>query len=90
VERLTDYIKTTVQREEGKVSRSDLDLMKYFKMPNLGLIVDPTTIVDCHGRVLVWYLPDIMIDRMVLKSHFLSVLTNESSIHSRISLRRRN
>src|SRR5580704_7253237 len=66
VERLADYIKNTVQKEGAKTSKSNLDLPKYFKMPNLGEVVDPATVIDRHGRILLWYLPDIIIERLVI------------------------
>ncbi|KAI6032280.1 hypothetical protein BKA83DRAFT_4488876 [Pisolithus microcarpus] len=33
---------------------------KYFPYPQWGHISDPATVLDVHGRVLVWYLPGIM------------------------------
>jgi hypothetical protein len=41
-------------------------LAKYFKTPSFGHILEPTTFVDKHGRILAWYLPEILVpDRMV-------------------------
>lgn len=41
-------------------------LAKYFKTPSFGHITEPTTFVDKHGRILAWYLPEILVpDRMV-------------------------
>ncbi|KAI6010014.1 hypothetical protein EDC04DRAFT_2610420 [Pisolithus marmoratus] len=37
-----------------------MDKTKYFPHPQWGHISDPTTILDVHGRVLVWYLPGII------------------------------
>ncbi|KAI6014688.1 hypothetical protein EDC04DRAFT_2903993 [Pisolithus marmoratus] len=36
------------------------DKTKYFPYPQWGHISDPATVLDVHGRVLVWYLPGIM------------------------------
>ncbi|KAI6096116.1 hypothetical protein EDD17DRAFT_1767742 [Pisolithus thermaeus] len=36
------------------------DKTKYFPYPQWGHISDPATILDVHGRVVVWYLPGIM------------------------------
>jgi hypothetical protein len=30
-------------------------------MPNLGLITDPTMILDSYRQILVWHLPNILI-----------------------------
>ncbi|OJA15212.1 hypothetical protein AZE42_13751 [Rhizopogon vesiculosus] len=35
-------------------------LAKVFEMTKLGRISEPATIVDIHGKILVWYLPNIM------------------------------
>ena len=35
----------------------DRKLMSGFPTPELGPFKKPTTQVDCHGRILVWYLP---------------------------------
>ncbi|KAI6126956.1 hypothetical protein F5141DRAFT_1060598 [Pisolithus sp. B1] len=40
--------------------RNVKDKTKYFPYPQWGLISDPATILDVHGRVVVWYLPGIM------------------------------
>ncbi|KAI6011636.1 hypothetical protein EDC04DRAFT_2609807 [Pisolithus marmoratus] len=37
-----------------------IDETKYFPHPQWGHISDPATILDVHGRVLVWYLPGII------------------------------
>jgi hypothetical protein len=65
VDRLAEYVKTSVELELDKPSKSNKSLPKYFKMPNLGMITHPMTILDCHGRILVWQLPDILIGRLV-------------------------
>jgi hypothetical protein len=32
-----------------------------FKNPNLGVLGTPVTIVDRCGRILIWYLPNLML-----------------------------
>jgi hypothetical protein len=42
-------------------------LAKYFEEQNLGEREDPCSIMDKHGRILVWHLPDILAhDRVVI------------------------
>ncbi|KAI6000442.1 hypothetical protein EDC04DRAFT_2908791 [Pisolithus marmoratus] len=36
------------------------DKTKYFQHPQWGHISDPATVLDVHGRVMVWYLPGII------------------------------
>ncbi|KAI5996084.1 hypothetical protein EDC04DRAFT_2612857 [Pisolithus marmoratus] len=40
--------------------RNVADKTKYFPYPQWGHISDPVTVLDVHGRVLVWYLPGII------------------------------
>jgi hypothetical protein len=63
-DRLSDSVKSSVEME-GHTSSSNSRLPKYFKLPNLGRIEQPSMIVDRHGKVLVWYLPGILIGRLV-------------------------
>ncbi|OAX34287.1 hypothetical protein K503DRAFT_785883 [Rhizopogon vinicolor AM-OR11-026] len=46
--------------KNGRESKQHEKLRKYFLVSPLGKISVPTTIVDNHGKILVWYLPDIM------------------------------
>ena len=38
----------------------DSNLMSRFPTPELGPYERPTTVVDCHGQILIWYLPGIL------------------------------
>ncbi|KAI6102310.1 hypothetical protein EV401DRAFT_1893973 [Pisolithus croceorrhizus] len=44
----------------AELKRNVGDKTKCFPYPQWGLISDPATILDVHGRVVVWYLPSIM------------------------------
>jgi hypothetical protein len=41
---------------------------KYFTGANLGLIAKPTTVVDLHGKILMWYLPGLLLPHRVVRS----------------------
>ncbi|KAI6098640.1 hypothetical protein EDD16DRAFT_1527140 [Pisolithus croceorrhizus] len=70
---LTSVLRGSPLTPSSVIQRSDLqkprfaepkrnveDKTKYFPYPQWGLISDPATILDVHGRVVVWYLPGIM------------------------------
>jgi hypothetical protein len=40
---------------------------KYFQSVNLGFITKPTTVVDVHGKILVWYLPGLLLPHRVVR-----------------------
>ncbi|KAI6016328.1 hypothetical protein BKA83DRAFT_4497951 [Pisolithus microcarpus] len=44
----------------AELARNVADKTKYFPYPQWGHISNPATVLDVHGRVLVWYLPGIM------------------------------
>ncbi|KAI5982501.1 hypothetical protein EDC04DRAFT_2616638 [Pisolithus marmoratus] len=44
---------------------------KYFQYPQWGHISDPETVLDVHGRVMVWYLPGIIPPQRVVKQSLL-------------------
>jgi hypothetical protein len=46
-------------RADGDTSTEDANLAKYFKNPQLGDLDEPATILDRHGHIMVWYLPQI-------------------------------
>lgn len=50
----------------GHISQNESDLSKYFKPYQLGRFQKvPKTVVDLHGKILLWYLPDIFQPRVV-------------------------
>ncbi|KAI6117023.1 hypothetical protein EDD16DRAFT_1520223 [Pisolithus croceorrhizus] len=44
------------------------DKTKYFQYPQWGHISDPATVLDVHGRVMLWYLPGIISPDQVRKN----------------------
>jgi hypothetical protein len=41
---------------------------KYFAKVEMGKITSPTTVVDVHGKILMWYLPDLLLSHRVVRS----------------------
>jgi hypothetical protein len=66
-DRFAEKVKTTVEKE-GETSASNVALEKYFKSTALGTLRHPTVIMDRHGHILVWLLPDILSGRQVCKT----------------------
>ena len=53
-------MKNTRPKANGEEADEDIKLGKYFTNPELGYIDEPATVVDLHGNIMVWYLPDIL------------------------------
>lgn len=66
VERFVDKLRTMTVTSEEAFEKEMTRLSGYFKKQNLGERKDPCSLVDRHGRVLVWHLPHIFSrDRLV-------------------------
>lgn len=63
-DRLEEKAKDT-REDEGEESASNIKLWEYFEQVSLGEKEEPCVIVDCHGRILLWYLPGILKHRVV-------------------------
>lgn len=52
---------------DGRVHDELQRLRRYFQLPQLGYSDEPATITDMHGRILVWYLPDVLAIQRVVR-----------------------
>ena len=52
-------MKNAYPSPDGDTATEDARLAKYFENPQLGDFDEPATILDRHGRIMVWYLPFI-------------------------------
>ena len=57
VERLADRVKNTRPQSGNGPSIEDDRLAKYFENPQFGEFNEPATVLDRHGRIILWYLP---------------------------------
>jgi hypothetical protein len=46
--------------EQESEAEPDLGLADFFEQANFSDLTEPTTILDCFGRVMVWALPDVL------------------------------
>lgn len=60
IDRLGDKVKNTRVQDEDAAHLSEDRLSKFFSPTMFGVIDYPSTVVDVHGRVILWYLPDIV------------------------------
>lgn len=58
--RFADRVKSSVVRKNGSESNTDERLPVYFEQAEFGDLEDPATILDQHGRVMVWALQDVL------------------------------
>lgn len=59
VTRFADRVKNTKVHGD-RVAQADLTLPLYFQQAEFGDLVTPTTILDMHGKIMVWALPGIL------------------------------
>lgn len=60
IDRLAEKVKNTRVIDGDPDDLSHDHLAKFFSLTALGAIDCPSTVVDEHGRVILWYLPDII------------------------------
>ena len=60
VTRFSEHAKLTKPTANGEEAEADQKLNVFFKQPNFGELIEPTTILDRHGRVMVWALPGVL------------------------------
>ena len=70
VARLTDRVKNTGVKKDGSQSVADQNLEKYFEQSEFSRLQDPTTILDCHGCILLWHLPGIFTKKCTVRIIF--------------------
>lgn len=66
LERFAESAKNTKVRESGQ-SPADERLSLRFPQAEFGRLVDPSTILDRHGRVAVWALPGVLHPKRLVK-----------------------
>jgi hypothetical protein len=74
-----DYIRFA----EASPARRDT---KYYKMKSVGTVDKPKTVVDENGRILLWYLPGLLLPHRVVRS---AVFVQNSQIFANVAIRRR-
>jgi hypothetical protein len=71
VTRFADRVKNTKVHEDRE-AEADLRLPLYFPQAAFGKLTTPATILDMHGRVMVWALPGILNQKRLVNNsmHF--------------------
>jgi hypothetical protein len=62
--RLGESVKMTLE-DFDETSKSNEALANFFPTIRLGTLREPAIIIDIHGQILIWYLPGIMMHRLV-------------------------
>ena len=59
-DRFSEAVKIGIRGEMGRI-KQQTSLRARFNMPKMGEIDTPATIVDRHGKIMVWYLPKVFL-----------------------------
>jgi hypothetical protein len=57
-DRFAQAVKGGTSRPAGTSQPKNLE--KFYNMTKLGAVDKPATIVDRHGKIILWYLPNIL------------------------------
>jgi hypothetical protein len=52
------FVESSIKRSSGK----------FFEQAHLGRMTRPTTVLDMHGKILMWYLPGLLLPHRVVRS----------------------
>jgi hypothetical protein len=75
VSRFADKVKMTKPTNDGTEPKEDQTLDTYFKKAEFGEVSEPATILDMHGRIMAWALPEVLhSNRLVCSFGFLLFL----------------
>jgi hypothetical protein len=66
-------VNSSYGQPDGAPSTEQKKLGKYFQMAILERISEPASIVNNHGKILVWYLPNILSCSRVVSFFLLSL-----------------
>jgi hypothetical protein len=67
ITRFADKVKNT-KVDENKESPADLTLPLHFPQAEFGKLTDPATILDLHGKVMVWALPGVLHPNRIVRN----------------------
>ena len=71
ISRFADRVKNTKPTANIDESLEDARLAKFFENPQFGYFEDPATILDRHGRIMMWILPRILSPYRVVSFPFI-------------------
>jgi len=60
VDRYSEHIRNSQVKHDDQVTKELERLSKFYKPENGGLHKEPMAVVDCHGWILLWYLPEVL------------------------------
>jgi hypothetical protein len=67
VTRFADKVKNT-KVDPVKEALEDLALPMYFPQAEFGKLTNPATILDLHGKVMVWALPGVLHPKRIVRN----------------------
>lgn len=67
VERFAERIKNSRFNNENQAIDGLARLSNFYKLEDHGLHEKPISVVDCEGRILLWYLPGVLSKERVVR-----------------------
>ena len=72
--RFADKAKNTKVTKSRTEAEADRSLRQHFHEAHFKDLTEPTTILDRHGKVIVWALPDILHPNHLVRSRHMHLL----------------
>src|SRR5882724_3520078 len=69
VECYSEHIRNSQVKHHDQVSKELEHLSKFYMPENGGTHKEPMVVVDCHGQILLWYLPEVLSTARLVRVH---------------------
>lgn len=72
VERYSEHIKNSKVKSHDQMAKELERLSKFYEQENGRVHQEPMVVVDCHGRILLWYLPEVLSTERQVSSQLMN------------------
>src|SRR5882672_9786093 len=73
IERYSEHIKNPRLKHNDQVSKELGCLSKFYKHEKGAVHQEPMVVMDCHGRILLWYLPEVLSTARLVSSKLMNL-----------------
>ena len=73
IERYSEHIKNSRLKHNDQVAKELGHLSKFYKHEKGVVHREPMVVMDCHGRILLWYLPEVLSTARLVSSKLMNL-----------------
>ena len=73
IECYSEHIKNSRVKHYDQVAKELGHLSKFYKPENSGVHQEPMVVMDFHGQILLWYLPEVLSPAILVRSQLINL-----------------